>query len=654
MQNQDHLKPLHSDDINRCVKELPTLQVHIRDDVPKIQGDIKSHANTEHDYVRINTKKNLSEAAQFPYEKYMEVDRIANAIHNSTDDYHEGLDRLHRNIDPFIPEGKTSNAIDNYIYDVLKRGRPSGVVVSHIHDTMYAEHPEFDKKDNTNNLTYLTAKYSRFLGKHATSPQSIKYPHEAAYTKDELNNIPDNFQPMGLRILSHIPSGHFYEYHPTEGLKFIANSNAARYRKDLEKHNEFQKTDAHLYEHYEPFASKHITQYTSDSAPLNRFHFFDHVGKISDDTSQILGNSVDDLKELSTKISNHIKATPAPTHLPDFHVYTGLFGTNNPRTQATHTDESGKLLFHVPAFTSTSLNFLTAHDFAKMKNDGSLTRGFGDVLRIKLPGGYHHGVYAKPHSEHTDEDEYLLDKGHTFKINPEPTYHAYNKKIVRVWDAEVHHRESDFNTPINELSTRTEKLDRLMHPAVSDTDVIRAQYDADTSVRAAAARHPKATRLGLEALAQDRSPKVRQATMLNPNLSHEQMHTSLSDVDSAKTLASRHDIPPHILNSLVQHESTDVNAEVAKRHDLLPNQIGHLINKHDDSIMESLAGNKSLHPDLLHEFRNYPDHKVRIALANNMNAREDTLRNMLYDTHGIVSTAANDSLQRKVGIVRRS
>ena len=650
MENQDHLKTIRAGDINKCVKELPAIQVHIRDDVPKIQGDIKTNSNLDHEYVRINQKKNLAEAVQYTSDHLNEVHKIANASGFGTDDYHEHLERLHKNVPAFVPEGKTANAHDNYIYDVLKRGRPSGETVAHLHDVMFTEDPEIDYKDNTSNQKYLAAKWNGFLSKHASQPQSIKYPHESGYTRDELNSIPKNFQPVGLRMLTHIPSGHFYEYHPTEGLKFIANAHEGVYDKDLEEPAHFNELSNTLNEHYEPFESKHVTEYTSDSAPMNRYHFLDHSGNIDYRTEQILGHSLNRIKDTSAGISNHINATVPPTHLPDFHVYTGLFGLNNPRTQATHQDESGKLLFHVPAFTSSSLNPSVAYDFAKKKNDDSMNREFTDVLRIKVPGGYHHGVFAKPHSEHEEEEEYLLDKGHTFKLNPEPRYLVHNRRIVRMWDTELHHRDSDLDKPLHELSSRSEKLDRLMHPDVSEKDVGSARYDADTSVRAAAAKHPKVSSIGLDFLIKDRSHKVRQAAMLNPNLSQKQMHDSLSDVASATALAKRSDIPVNIVNRLANHSAQEVKAAVAKRHDLSSDEIGHLISNGDDSVMESLAGNESLHEDLLHEFRNHSNRKVRMALANNPKAKENTLRNMIYDESGSVEIAAKNNLKRKAGI----
>lgn len=652
MQQQDNLHTIQSSDINAQVKDLPTLQVHIRDETPKIQADIKHIPDYDHaEYVRINQKKNLDEAKVYEPEHIAEVDRIARSLDGT--DYHADLQKLHSNVPAYVPEGKSSNAVDNYIHDVLKRGRPSGAVVAHLHDVMHTEDHEIDHRDNRDNQKYLDHKWSPFLAKHAAEQQSIKYPHEAAYTRDELNKIPANFSPVGLRLLSHSPSGHIYEYHPTEGLKFISHYKNAVYNKDLEEPNKFKELSDTLNEHYEPFESKHITEYSSDSSPMNRYHFLDHAGLIDADTEHIKGQHIDRIKETSTGVSNHFKATPHPTHLPEFHVYTGLFGSNNPHTQATHRDESGKLLFHVPAFTSTSLDMGVAREFAKKKQDGTLNREFTDVLKIKLPGGYHHGAFIKPHSEHEEEEEFLLDKAHTFKLHPEPTYHVHNRRIVRVWDTELHHKESDLSKPLHELSSRTEKLDRLMHPDVSEQDVGVAQYDADTSVRAAAAKHPKVSLIGLDFLTKDRSHKVRAAAMLNPNLSHKQMYSSLSDIESAKSLAGRSDIPPHVTHALVNHASQEVKYVVAKRHDLSSDEIGHLINNGTDSVMQSLAGNESLHPDLLHEFRNHSNRNVRRALANNPSAKEVTLRHMLYDESSTVGLAAGDNLKRKAGVVKQ-
>jgi len=648
MEHQDHLKTIQSKDINKCVNDLPVLQADINDRVPSIQGDIKDSRNG-YVHIKPNRKSDLTEGAQYTQEHQSDVHRIANAAGFGTDDYDKHLEKLHKNVPAFVPTGKQTNAVDNYIYDVLKRGRPSGETVAHIHDVMHTENPEMDYADNQNNQKYLMSKYGNFLTKHAADKQSFFYPHESSYTREELNSIPKNFKPVGLRLVSHYPSGHLYEYHPTEGLKFIAHSHDARYNKDIEQPNEFDDLSKKLHDQYEQFESPHVTQYSADSSAMNRYHFLKHLDQLDSSQEHILGVHLDRIKDTSKGVSDYIKSIHHPTHLPDFHVYTGLFGANNPHTQATHKDEHGNLLFHVPAFTSTSLNMSVAQDFAKKKVDDSLNREFTDVLKIKLPGGYHHGAFIKPQSEFQEEEEYLLDRGHNLKLHPEPDYHVHNNRIVRVWNAEPHHKDVDLSKPFHDLS-RPEKLDALLHPDVTEKHIGSAQYDADTSVRAAAAKHPKATQLGLEFLAKDRSPKVRQAAMLNPNLSHKQMYESLSDVPSAKTLAERSDVPAHIVNALVNHSDNDVKATVAKRHDLSSDEIGHLITHGDDPVMESLAGNKSLHPDLLHEFRNHKNRNVRAALANNPSANEITLRNMQYDESGSVANAASDNLKRKAGV----
>lgn len=631
MQDQNTLKTLHSDDINQHIHELPEIQAHIRDEIPKIQGDISD----DDEYIRIG-KKPVEEA--YDRDTSQETQRIASyAVEGK--DYDKELEAVHKNVPQYIPEGHTSNAYDNYIYDVLKRGKPNGETVAHIHDVIYgsSDVPEVENYGGMNryhNQKYLADKWEPLLYHHAKKKQSVFDAKDATYTKEELDRIPQTFTPMGLRLLHHTDSGHVYEMHPTEGLNYISSKFASEYSTVPNTGHEQTDLSDKLHDHYRYDRSPAVTQYTVDSAPINRFHHLVHNGKLGN-TQTIVGMSVDDIPGVSDKISEHFRTAVPPTHFQDFHVYTGLYGESNPMTQSTHKDEHGNLIFHNPSFTSTSTDENTAQEFAKTKADSSYGHRVSDVFKIRIPGGYPHGAFIRPISDHADENEFLLDKGHTFKVNPNPTHMVTNNKIVRVWDAELHHHDVNENVPF-EQHHRNEKLDLLLHPDVKSETIERAAKDEDPAVRAFAAKHSRLQPETLKQLAVDESPRVRQASMLNPHVPHQLMQDTIADPANAVAIAQRKDLPAHVVDQLVNHDFESVNSEVAKRHDLSGEHIGQLIKTGGNSVMKSLAGNVSLHPDLLHEFRDHPDVEVRSALAGNTSIRHDTAAHLYEEPNVLV------------------
>ena len=626
MQDQNTLKTLHSDDINQHIHELPVIQAHIRDEIPKIQGDISD----DDEYIRVG-KTPVQES--YDRDASQETQRIA-AYAVQGKDYHEDLEATHRNVQPYIPEGHTSNAYDNYIYDVLKRGKPNGETVAHIHDVIYGsgDVPEVENYRGVNryhNQKYLSDKWEPLLYMHAKKNQAIFDRQGSQYTKEELDRIPNTFKPIGLRLLQHAHSGHVYEMHPTEGLNYVASKfSPHNYSTNVATDEQHELADK-LHAQYQYFKSPAITQYTEESAAVNRYHHLVHNDRLGNDTN-VIGMNVKDIPDLSNKISEHFRTVTPPTHIPDFHVYTGLYKESNPRTQSTHADEDGNWIFHNPSFTSTSTSESIAHDFAKTKTDHSYGHAVADVFKIRIPGGYPHGAFIRPQSDHEDENEYLLDKGHTFKVNPSPTHIVSDGKVVRIWDATLHHRDIDDATSFDGLH-RNEKLDHLLTPDVKSETIERAATDEDPAVRAFAAKHPRLHPETLKQLAVDYSPKVRQASMLNPHVPHQLMQDTIADPANAVAIAQRKDLPAHVVGQLVNHDFESVNSEVAKRHDLSGEHIGQLIKTGGNSVMKSLAGNASLHPDLLHEFRDHPDVEVRSALAGNPSIRHDTAAHLYED-----------------------
>lgn len=638
MEQQNNLKTLKSNEINSCVKDLPEIGAHIRDDIPKIQGDIEDDS----DYIRINQPPQIQE--QYDTDDSKETQRVASYAVTGKG-YHGDLEAVHRNVKPFTPEGHQSNPYDSYIYDVLKRGKPSGDVVAHIHDVIYKNYGNddshgFDMVDRYHNQKYLADKWEPILHAHARKNRAVNDPHAAVYTKEEINRIPEGFTPIALKMLRHVDSGHVYEMHPSEGLNYISSKfeSTPTYSKNT---NFSDTTDLAntLHDHYRYDKSPDVTRYTEDSAPINRYHHLAHNSRLGGMQS-IIGVPVHDIHKFSDGISNHFREAVPPTHLPDFHIYTGLYKESNPNTGATHKDEHGNLIFHNPSFTSTSLDNTIAEDFSKSKVDPDYHLNVSDVLKIRVPGGYPHGAFVRPISDHEDENEYLLDKGHTFKVKPNPTHYVSDGKMVRLWEAELHPKDIDHFANFEDQH-RNEKLDMLMHPDVTSETIEKAAKDEGVSIRAMAAKHPRIHPDTLKQLAVDESPNVRQAAMLNEHLPHSVMIATVKDPANALALARRKSVPENILSELVDHDFESVNSEVAKRHDLSGEHIGRLIQTGGNSVMKSLAGNPSLHPDLLHEFRDHKDSDVRVALAGNPSIRKDTVEHLKEDPHAAVWTKAS-------------
>ena len=117
----------------------------------------------------------------------------------------------------------------------------------------------------------------------------------------------------------------------------------------------------------------------------------------------------------------------------DMDVYTGIRG--KPKT-----DENGHA--HLPGYTSTSLDKHVAEEFALNKTNTSSIH----ILHIKLPAGSHaaslHHVGRSDdqddYHEFENENEIMMARGHTIKIDPKPTIHKDFDDIKHhIWHATV-------------------------------------------------------------------------------------------------------------------------------------------------------------------------------------------------------------------------
>ncbi len=149
---------------------------------------------------------------------------------------------------------------------------------------------------------------------------------------------------------------------------------------------------------------------------------------------------------LSGVINTH--ATPLDH---EAHVYSGV------GFDPTKHFEEGKGVIHMPAFTSTSLNYETPLSFGKTYNDTTkekeksikpfLPTAFDKhysgppvvqsthksyiysrdkhIIHFKLPVGYKRGLYVQPHSNYSNEHEYLLDKDQKWKLEKHETVNSW-------------------------------------------------------------------------------------------------------------------------------------------------------------------------------------------------------------------------------------
>lgn len=120
-------------------------------------------------------------------------------------------------------------------------------------------------------------------------------------------------------------------------------------------------------------------------------------------------------EDRSTRLSESIKAHGAPLDQAH-HVYSGLKGFN-PREHF----ENNNGVIHTPAFTSTSINPHMAKDFAYTGKHEEQ-----HILHFELPAGYAKGAYMEHHSMHPHEQEYLLDKGQSWKLKNHSEHHTHD------------------------------------------------------------------------------------------------------------------------------------------------------------------------------------------------------------------------------------
>lgn len=566
-------------------------------------------------YSLMSNKKSLTEAFGNEYSDELSKENhriVSHAIQG--ENYHEDIERLHKNVRPYIQEGEHSNVEDNYIYDTLKGGKPSADKVLHVLDIM----DERNNGWNTANSRYLKQKWEPFLDTHVRERPLITKVQDANYKLEELQQVPKKLSFDKFRVVMH-HSRHKFEVHPTLGLRYVGRSYAEKFGEAMDERSRdtrhYLNTDAHLTEHYSKFPHDHIKEYTLDSGPLNRY-LHNVVGYANHGDNPRY--EPENLERMSNSISEHFQSIPHPTHTGDFHVYTGLSSMANPKTTEV-TDEHGHKLLHSKGFVSTSLSMPVAESFSFSKHDVDLPeRAPGDLLKIRIPGGYPHGAYVRSQSHHSHEFEYLLDKNHTFKIHPEPTYHVAEGKIIRTWNAEIHPRDSLKNREWNAINTN-EKVGMALNPDAPEHILSRAATDSSQSVRAAAAKHPNLPEYHLEHLASSPIGAVRHAAMTNPKLpAHlEDMAFSHFDIAAMRGLATKPNLSEATKTRLVNVDHKSVNRALASRTDLSEEHLNKLVQTEDPETRHILAKNVSIKPHHVESLMDDWSHETLKSLAQN-------------------------------------
>lgn len=175
---------------------------------------------------------------------------------------------------------------------------------------------------------------------------------------------------------------------------------------------------AHDFTKLHPDTQKHVKNFSGmDSSGVNNHLWQKSQGKRSGNASKV-----------RSMVSHLDKATSAHSAPEDFHVYSGV--QFDPRTV------QNKDAVKVPGFISASLNASSASHHA---------RGTGDdrhILKINVKKGQK-GFFVGDHSHEPKEQEFLLPRNKTLKINPTPELHVGRKghlaepATYHLWHAEI-------------------------------------------------------------------------------------------------------------------------------------------------------------------------------------------------------------------------
>lgn len=568
-------------------------------------------------------------------------------------DYHGELDSLHRNFKfaKFNGNDTKFKAQDSLIYDILKKGKPSNEHLTTVLDNMnpFSEAP-------------LHQKYLPFLHAHVAK-KSLEFedPGDAIMTPAEINSIKapvksgnfmtgqepsHGYNHNGLRTFSHSGTGEIVEHHPQRGLELVHIPNASSIYKKFDGQSTIDKTNkivkdiadhTKLLPPHLQIGNDDFRQYSGDSAAINSYHHLLHSGKLLPGQNQVHGEDIPFLEHhtesldaaFNTAGHNIINGKP-------LQVYTGVYREHNlGDTSKRATDEKGNIYYHNPGYTSTSADLHTAIWFAKGKEDSEVNgRRVREVVSLSVPEWHPHARLIAHVSNHANENEFLLNRGSTFKISPTPLYlhTGHSNDAQRIWHGQVVPVDTEPNKGFLAKSAPNQII-HMMNANTFDQHLLHevANAHANSNVRAAAVYHPNFLHEKLDDV-MNQGYSVRSALLSRKVLPEHLIDATIRNGDSKdmKILARRNSLLPKHRAALIDSGLSSVQAEMAHRADLHPHEIDtlHEYGKTDDEVMAAIANHPKLGIDRIKALTNHPRLAVRQAIASNVSTPHSVLHDM--------------------------
>jgi hypothetical protein len=378
------------------------------------------------------------------YLPYSEKHKLA------TEMLHHEFRRKHPSDEDFH-SSKTS--IDKVLEEMTKN-RPNAENRERIRngiDTFKKSHPALHE--------YLKSKFSFATDEDPVGPFKAYEPHEQVLTPEEVDKYKDKYKFTHGRTIQEVndyarDTNKRWQIHP-DGSKTRVSSllrHTLKQSDDEPSINPFTSEDDSdsVHFHHKNLKELHtehlkngyyqsaVHNYTNDSRDLNRYIAKGELGHNPESISKRFDAQSD-------AISSAMHNSPPYEH--KLQVWTGLSASNDIGAYAAKKrGDKEKLVGHFPAFTSSSLDYKQATEFAKGKDaEGFEHQQVHDVARIDIPKAYHRGIYVDGVSEHPGEKEYILDKAHDMEFHPKPMYHAYEGRLLRVWKARpiIHQDDED-------------------------------------------------------------------------------------------------------------------------------------------------------------------------------------------------------------------
>lgn len=407
--------------------------------------------NDKPSYYRDDAKK-IEESTEPP--------KIEGLKFRELDDYDKGMYQAHIESKQHMSfEGTAYEHHDKAVHDLIKDGLTPEKYLAAKHILNNLPHDYSREYVRSVHPSELRVKYD-YLDNYAASDDHEYKPEENYLSKDEIQkHLDSGYKFIRGRKIRHEATGIALQLHP-DGSKTVTKALHDETPVDI-PHDKLKPVYDHLADHFDEHIKNanaddgsslraHVHMYTSDSRELNTYLGHQYHGKTW--VNDYRKYDDDTLEAHSNAMSKGIAEAP-PLDKP-VTVYTGVSHMTKLHTM---TDGGTKhVRFVAPTFLSTSINPATATDFARMKQHPHSTddlsnhdfttdkepNEFGkgevaDVLKMELPKGFKGGLYVDGYSTNRGEREMILDKHHTINVHPNPKYFVHDRKLTRMWHAEV-------------------------------------------------------------------------------------------------------------------------------------------------------------------------------------------------------------------------